>query len=89
MSEVIFICTSNGIANILAPLIDRIEVINVPAYLPIEKMNIAKHYIMPALEKEYGFIEEEKTVFSTETTEAAKTTKKTTSEPVTPSEFKE
>jgi ATP-dependent Lon protease len=39
----------------LAPLIDRIEVINVPAYLPIEKLNIAKNYIMPLLEQEYGF----------------------------------
>lgn len=39
----------------LSPLIDRIEVINVPAYLPIEKLNIAKSYLMPLLEKEYGF----------------------------------
>lgn len=39
----------------LAPLIDRIEVINVPAYLPIEKLNIAKSYLMPSLENEYGF----------------------------------
>lgn len=39
----------------LAPLIDRIEVIHVPAYLPIEKLNIAKSYLMPLLEKEYGF----------------------------------
>lgn len=41
-SECIFICTSNSIANMLGPLIDRIEVINVPAYLPIEKLNIGK-----------------------------------------------
>lgn len=54
-SEVIYICTSNSIANMLAPLIDRIEVINVPAYLPVEKLNIAKSYLMPILEKEYGF----------------------------------
>ena len=39
----------------LAPLIDRIEVINVPAYLPIEKLNIAKQYLIPDLEKEYAF----------------------------------
>lgn len=54
-SEVIYICTSNSVANMLAPLIDRIEVIHVPAYLPIEKLNIAKSYLMPILEKEYGF----------------------------------
>lgn len=56
-SEVIYICTSNSIANMLAPLLDRIEVINVPAYLPVEKLNIAKSYLMPLLEKEYGFSE--------------------------------
>jgi ATP-dependent Lon protease len=31
----------------------------VPAYLPIEKLNIAKSYLMPLLEKEYGFKFEE------------------------------
>lgn len=56
-SEVIYICTSNSIANMLGPLLDRIEVINVPAYLPVEKLNIAKNYLMPILEKEYGFSE--------------------------------
>jgi len=55
-SECIFICTSNSVANMLAPLLDRIEVIHVPAYLPIEKLNIAKQYLIPHLEKEYNFI---------------------------------
>lgn len=55
MSEVIFICTSNSVANMLGPLIDRIEVIHVPAYLPIEKLNIAKQYLVPTLESEYAF----------------------------------
>ena len=55
MSECIFICTSNSVANMLGPLIDRIEVIHVPAYLPIEKLNIAKQYLIPDLEKEYAF----------------------------------
>jgi len=54
-SECIFICTSNSVANMLGPLLDRIEVINVPAYLPIEKLNIGKQYLLPALETEYGF----------------------------------
>jgi ATP-dependent Lon protease len=55
-SECIFICTSNSVANMLQPLLDRIEVIHVPAYLPIEKLNIAKQYLIPQLEKEYNFI---------------------------------
>ena len=54
-SECIFICTSNSVANMLAPLLDRIEMISVPAYLPIEKLNIAKEYLIPDLQKEYGF----------------------------------
>jgi len=56
-SECIFICTSNSVANMLGPLIDRIEVIHVPAYLPIEKLNIAKQYLIPDLEKEYAFLD--------------------------------
>jgi len=39
----------------LEPLLDRIEVINVPAYLPVEKMNIAKNYLVPKFDEEYGF----------------------------------
>ena len=39
----------------LGPLLDRIEMINVPAYLPIEKLNIANQYLIPDLTKEYGF----------------------------------
>lgn len=41
----------------LGPLLDRIEIINVPAYLPVEKMNIAKNYLVPKFEEEYGFDE--------------------------------
>ncbi len=55
-SECIFICTSNSTANMLRPLLDRIEIINIPAYLPIEKINIAKQYLIPNFEEEYGFI---------------------------------
>jgi Lon-like ATP-dependent protease len=42
----------------LGPLLDRIEIINVPAYLPVEKINIAKNYLVPKFEEEYGFGEE-------------------------------
>ena len=38
----------------LAPLTDSIEIIHVPAYLPKEKFNIAKQYLIPNLEKEYA-----------------------------------
>lgn len=42
----------------LGPLLDRIEIINVPAYLPVEKINIAKNYLIPAFETEYNFGED-------------------------------
>lgn len=56
-SQCIFICTSNSTRNMLGPLLDRIEVINVPAYLPVEKINIAKNYLIPKFAGEYGFDE--------------------------------
>jgi ATP-dependent Lon protease len=56
-SECIFICTSNATANMLQPLLDRIEIIHVPAYLPIEKIKIAQNYLIPRFEKEYGFVQ--------------------------------
>jgi len=77
-SQTIFICTSNSIANMLAPLIDRIEVINVPAYLPIEKLNIGKQYLVPSLESEYGF----KTQEVAEVIETAASATVATEEPV-------
>jgi len=55
-SQVIFICTSNSTANMLRPLLDRIEVIQVPAYLPIEKIQITKKYLVPRFEKEYAYM---------------------------------
>jgi ATP-dependent Lon protease len=41
----------------LQPLLDRIEIIHVPAYLPIEKIKIAQNYLIPRFEKEYGFVQ--------------------------------
>lgn len=70
-SEVIFICTSNSVANMLGPLLDRIELINVPAYLPIEKLNIGKQYLLPALESEYGFNKDVAEAVEPETAEIA------------------
>lgn len=58
-SEVIFICTSNSVQNMMRPLLDRIEVIEVPPYLPTEKLSIAKNYLIPKLRSEYGFGEAE------------------------------
>ena len=72
-SECIFICTSNSVANMLGPLLDRIEMINVPAYLPIEKLNIAKEYLIPDLQKEYNFQTEVPEVERVDNSETAST----------------
>lgn len=56
-SECIFICTSNSTAHMLQPLLDRIEIIHVPAYLPIEKIKIAEKYLIPRCEQDYGFVQ--------------------------------
>jgi len=61
-SECIFICTSNSTQTMLQPLLDRIEVIEVPPYLPTEKLSIANKYIIPGFKKEYGFTEEKEEI---------------------------
>jgi tripartite ATP-independent transporter DctM subunit len=38
--------------SLLQPLLDRIEIIHVPAYLPIEKIKIAQRYLIPRFERE-------------------------------------
>lgn len=55
----------------LGPLLDRIEIINVPAYLPVEKINIAKNYLIPKFEEEYGFQKENQSKEEVEITDAA------------------
>ena len=55
----------------LGPLLDRIEIIRVPAYLPVEKINIAKSYLVPKFESEYGFTDEFNTTEKVSITDAS------------------
>ena len=55
----------------LGPLLDRIEILNVPAYLPVEKINIAKNYLVPKFEEEYGFNEDNESLEKVNITDAA------------------
>lgn len=54
LSEVMFICTANVKANIPLPLLDRMEVIELPGYIIDEKVNIAAKYLLPRQREEHG-----------------------------------
>ncbi|MBL8968040.1 MAG: endopeptidase La [Spirochaetaceae bacterium] len=47
VSNVFFICTANTLDSIPGPLIDRMEIIQLPGYIDSEKLEIAKHYLVP------------------------------------------
>lgn len=54
LSKVLFITTANVRYNIPLPLEDRMEVIELPGYLDLEKIEIAKRHIIPKQLKEHG-----------------------------------
>jgi len=54
LRDVMFIATANTLATVPAPLIDRMEVLELPGYTPREKLEIARRYLVPRQLKETG-----------------------------------
>ena len=54
LSKVLFICTANMLDPIPAPLLDRMEIIDLSGYTEEEKVHIAFRYLIPRQIKENG-----------------------------------
>lgn len=54
LSKVMFITTANDISGIPRPLLDRMEIIEVPGYLSTEKVQIAARHLIPSELKKHG-----------------------------------
>ncbi len=57
LSDVMFIATANYLENIPAPLRDRLEIIELPSYTEIDKVQIAKEHLIPKQMKANGLKE--------------------------------
>lgn len=62
LSEVFFIATANNASNIPAPLLDRMELIEVTSYTANEKFHIAKEHLIKKQWNKNGLTKEQLTV---------------------------
>nr|BAA20482.1 ATP-dependent protease Lon [Spinacia oleracea] len=58
LSKVIFVATANKVQPIPPPLLDRMEVIELPGYTPEEKARIAMQYLIPRVMDQHGLSSE-------------------------------
>jgi ATP-dependent Lon protease len=54
LSQVLFVCTANSLDTISPPLRDRMEIIQLSGYTELEKLQIAKRYLVPKQRKANG-----------------------------------
>jgi ATP-dependent Lon protease len=58
LSRVMFVCTANLMHQIPRPLQDRMEIIQLPGYIESEKLQIARHFLVPKQLEANGLTEE-------------------------------
>lgn len=56
LSKVLFIATANSLNSISAPLLDRMELIEVSGYIMEEKVEIAKKHLLPTQLENHGVL---------------------------------
>ena len=54
LSDVLFITTANDASRIPRPLLDRMEVIELPSYTDLEKLQIARRHLIPKQRSRHG-----------------------------------
>lgn len=54
LANVLFIATANNVSNLSAPLLDRMEVIDIAGYIPDEKVAIAQNHLIAKVKADYN-----------------------------------
>ncbi|NWF58771.1 MAG: endopeptidase La [Fischerella sp.] len=62
LSRVLFICTANTVETIPSPLLDRMEILSLSGYTEMEKLHIARRYLLPKQLRANGLKPEELTI---------------------------
>lgn len=59
LSNVMFVTTANAAHNIPRPLLDRMELLYIPGYTELEKLQIVSKYLLPKQIREHGLQEDQ------------------------------